>query len=1674
MRCIRRIRSLCRFGVLLASTLLAVSAADAFDVFLANGSSSNGSWQANNTWVPTGATSVVSQTEVLARLASGPVTIRATGSDTVYVNAPLAWSANALSLQAGGDIRFNTGMSLTGTAGLVLEWGQAGLDVDSDRGYFLGTGVKIDLAENTSFKTRRGSDGSLMNYRVITRLGTDYNGAYDPNGLQWSGTNAALGADIDATATPFWNDGKQFVPGYRANFAGLGHSIDGLAMRAYEQHIPDAAQRSTRGGLFTTVDYVQDLRLTNVNVDVQRGNLVGGVAGVLTGRMRNVHVTGQVAVTGSVQSIGGLVGHSWGRILDSSNAATVTAGDAREVGGLAGTLQALSGRTANIERSRNAGAVTGSAYVGGLAGHMTAANYLSGTKTRIVASHNTGTVSGTTFEQRIGGLAGASNKGEIVDSSSVATVTTDNSHGQYVGGLVGEAWGTVVWGSYSGGEVVGKWYVGGLVGSAIPLHKQYGEYVGSIERSFSAASVTHSGTQYATAVGGLAGEARGVKISQSFSTGPVSVKEGYDVGGLVGHLWPYFTGTATDQVCQGVAEERGTRVDNSYSVSAVTAFSGARIGGLIGRLDWTSDGGNRLCKARVVNSYATGALNWGWSTATDFGGLIGKKYASGADAVVKSFWDTGRTDISVSDGGEPQGNMGSWSFYYAMADFWDFSGIWHVNQTAARDVLPGLRVTRAQYPVDVRMTAETTYTGSPSVWNGITPTLTYSIGGTVIPNPGIRPALVDSAISIGSANPGWQAGTYTQPVSGVDSEQFTFTYSAGLTVKKAKLTVRVLPVNRTYDDTAFTPTASNVQITGFVGGENASVLQGTLSFSGSGVAARHVGGYSVTPGGLSAANYEITYVSGPVTINKRTVTLRPVAASKPYDGTVYSSQAPAIISGSMAGGDTITNLAQQYDAAGVGSHPLSISPEFVIQDGNGGHNYQVNVDPASVTGSITPTPLVIRANNASKPYDGNPYTGGNGVQYFGFVNGEDASVLQGTLTYGGSSQGATAIGTGYVIAPSGLTSTNYAVQFENGILTIANRALTVRAKDVTRVYDGTAWSGGNGVTYQGFMDGDDENTPGILSGTLAYGGDSQGAVNAGSYAITPSGLSSIKYDITFVPGTLTTTRAPLTIRADDKARDYNGHPFNEYTATITGLVNGETAADLSGTLTFRLRGCANCWVTSPVYSTIGGLTIVPGGLTSANYAINYVNGRLDLNRLPLTVTALNVTQTYNGQRLGDPGMAGVRIEGFLPSEGIEQQLQLNTAVNGGNPRVFEGALYNNQVSTQPGVGTYPIQVRLMVRTPPSTNSAPLTALIGYAITYVNGTFTVTPAPLTVTANDDTRPNGSAAYSGGNGVAYEGFVNGETAAVLGGAITYGGSSQGATAEGFYDIVPGGHTAANYAIDYIAGQLTIGSPTLTYNIAISASANGSIACNPNPVARGGTTACTATPSTGYAVGTWGDACAATPAGSSTCTLTNVQAPQTVSATFTQNLHAITVTPGINGNVVCAPNPVPHGGTTVCTATPSTGYAVGTWGDACSATPAGSSTCTLTNVQAPQTVSAQFSERPPGTFAITVTPGVGGSVACAPNPVAAGSDVTCTATPDDGHILTGWTGACAGTDPVRLVCTIVNVQAATIVGAQFAPIPSEAVIKPVPTMDRSMQALLGLLALGLGLMTLRARGR
>jgi hypothetical protein len=85
---------------------------------------------------------------------------------------------------------------------------------------------------------------------------------------------------------------------------------------------------------------------------------------------------------------------------------------------------------------------------------------------------------------------------------------------------------------------------------------------------------------------------------------------------------------------------------------------------------------------------------------------------------------------------------------------------------------------------------------------------------------------------------------------------------------------------------------------------------------------------------------------------------------------------------------------------------------------------------------------------------------------------------------------------------------------------------------------------------------------------------------------------------------------------------------------------------------------------------------------------------------------------------------------------------------------------------------------------------------------------ITPKQLTVTANNDTRMGGTP-YSGGNGVAYDGLVTGDTAAtVLTGSVAYGGAAHGAYLPGEYDITPGGLLAnGNYSLRFVQGRLTL---------------------------------------------------------------------------------------------------------------------------------------------------------------------------------------------------------------------------------------------------------------------------
>ncbi len=154
------------------------------------------------------------------------------------------------------------------------------------------------------------------------------------------------------------------------------------------------------------------------------------------------------------------------------------------------------------------------------------------------------------------------------------------------------------------------------------------------------------------------------------------------------------------------------------------------------------------------------------------------------------------------------------------------------------------------------------------------------------------------------------------------------------------------------------------------------------------------------------------------------------------------------------------------------------------------------------------TPLTVTANDATKTYDGQAFTGGNGVTYSSVPN----SNLLGAITYGGTSQGATNVGD-YAITPGGQYSTSqlgYVVSYVGGTLSVTAAPLTVTADAQSRLYGAANPT----LTYatSGLFGGD------ALTGLLATAATPTS--NVGDYAITLGtlgGIHELRADLRLAP-----------------------------------------------------------------------------------------------------------------------------------------------------------------------------------------------------------------------------------------------------------------------------------------------------------------------------------------------------------------------------------------------------------------------------------------------------------------------------------------------------------------------------------------------------------------------------
>src|SRR5262249_41243628 len=110
-------------------------------------------------------------------------------------------------------------------------------------------------------------------------------------------------------------------------------------------------------------------------------------------------------------------------------------------------------------------------------------------------------------------------------------------------------------------------------------------------------------------------------------------------------------------------------------------------------------------------------------------------------------------------------------------------------------------------------------------------------------------------------------------------------------------------------------------------------------------------------------------------------------------------------------------------------------------------NYSVTTNNGTL--SITPASLTGTAENKNRLYGQlNPeFT----VTYSGFVNGQDSSIVTGTLIGGTTADTNSPVGN-YPINVSGQSAANYTINYVDGTLSVLPTALVVHGDDKSRAY----------------------------------------------------------------------------------------------------------------------------------------------------------------------------------------------------------------------------------------------------------------------------------------------------------------------------------------------------------------------------------------------------------------------------------------------------------------------------------------------------------------------------------------------------------------------------------------------------------------------------------------------
>jgi gliding motility-associated-like protein len=571
-----------------------------------------------------------------------------------------------------------------------------------------------------------------------------------------------------------------------------------------------------------------------------------------------------------------------------------------------------------------------------------------------------------------------------------------------------------------------------------------------------------------------------------------------------------------------------------------------------------------------------------------------------------------------------------------------------------------------------------------------------------------------------------------------------------LTVSQASLTVTANDKAKIYG--ASDPVLDYTVTGTLFNGDTYSVVTGVTLSTTTGSAATF-GTYTITASGGSSTNYSITHVNGTLTVSKAALTVTANNKTKVYgdadpdldftsSGTLYYTDTYSVI--------TEVTLSTTTGAASTfGTHSITAT-------GGSADNYNVTLVNGTLT--VTKAELTVTANNKAKVYgDADPvldYTPLGTLFYT-----DTYSVITG-VTLNTPTGAAATFGTHTINATAG-TADNYNVTHVNGTLTVSKAAaLTVTANNKSKVYG----------AYEPVLDY-------TASGTLYYS-DSYSVITGvtlntatgalasyGTHTISANGGEAYNYDVNHVNGTLTVSKASLTVTANDKAKVYGAtDPDLDFTPS-GALYYTDTYSVISGVSLDAQRGAS---------ATFGTHTITAAGGTADNYNVNHVNGYLTVSKASLSVTANDKSKVYGAI---DP------VLDYTPSGALYYTDDYS---------VITGVSLSTATGASATFGTHII-------------TAQNGTAGNYTVTHVNGTLTVSKAQLTVTANDKAKVYGAADpvldYTPSGTLYYT-----DSYSVISG-VSLSTPTDASATHGIHNIIAAGGTADNYNVEHIIGTLTV---------------------------------------------------------------------------------------------------------------------------------------------------------------------------------------------------------------------------------------------------------------------------